>query len=86
MTVSSKPREIHKSTFEQYEPSYLVCDCGEEISFNAKFCSSCGDKIDRTEIDKADENIIGLDSIETGRPSENEISMESIKVNRKAIR
>ena len=43
-----KPKEIFKSTFEQYESSYIICGkCDEKIGINDSYCKYCGEIVER---------------------------------------
>lgn len=44
--IPKKPKEIHRSTFEQYEPSYAVCECGENLVMQSPYCRYCGQRLD----------------------------------------
>ena len=49
--IPKKPSKIWRSTFEQYEPSYAVCQCGKKIKIGDVYCSECGQKLDWSEND-----------------------------------
>lgn len=43
------PSEILKSSYEQYEPSCIVCGkCSRRTNYNDKYCPECGSKVDRS--------------------------------------
>ena len=45
-SIETPSVEVHRSTWEQYEPSYKVCPrCGKSMRLLDKYCYDCGQRV-----------------------------------------
>lgn len=44
--IPKKPKERFHSTYEQYEPSYAICECGCRMGISQTMCQHCGQAVE----------------------------------------